>query len=695
MEKIEINERYISEKIFDFEKHPNIVLQSQTGTGKTSNFFKSLKESGFKFISLVAKRSLGKQHYNDYLKYCGDKTISTDEINSSISYYTDNNFNEKNNLVFCINSIMKIKAKLNHDKNDDVVKDFMTNRILFIDEMSIFLSTEICKNSTLDGMFKEIFVFFLKLVKYAKGIYLCQSNVDLKLVEILLSNRENKNIYYIENTYQVMKNKKAIKYENESMFTKSILADVGSGKGFLVGCDSKDVAKTIYNLICKEIEDKTKIYLITSETSYREYVPKEGDIVVYSPSITYGCDFTFDNAQNQYIYIKNNHSIDASQIYQQAMRTRNLDILKYYIAKEQINERQYKDYEDCKEKIMRTTANHYSFLNMCAYIDDSGDMKVVENMFFKFYIHCELKCDIMNENLLKHFEKLLMENGFEINLNCKVDLNSKMKYSKIELKDAKDETKHSFFEVFQSVKKQEYEEDNLSDEHKLYFNRCKYLNIYNDDDLEKYSDYIFNDFKRKEYYNFMSFIRTFDETKCLKKEIRKSFDFKILYENTNFKKILMLRKIMQKFKINIYNLNENLSEKIEITTEIKELMDCTNVKKNNKKYEKRYDLIKWVCNKMRDLFGDEILKKSEKKSVNNEVFYYNYIDFDTMNKRISLYLKDKKNKESEFRKEIIKPLKYATENNLTDLKSYDFNKYDSKENVEQLEKMINDLFDLY
>jgi hypothetical protein len=329
MEMKKIENKFLPIEIFDWNKYDNIIVQSQTGTGKTSNFIKSLKDTKYKIISITAKRSLASQHLENLRKEFDDLLIS---------HYKQKNMVSSNHLIFCINSIMKLENliygevnKFDEDSDVDKVEDFMKNRILFIDEITIFLLTELTRNETLDRTLKQVFVFFMKLVKYAKKIYMCQSKVNMDAVNVLLKCRSEKTIFY-ENTFEVNKDKIAIRYKSDDAFVQRLLLEQ---EGFLFGCDCKEIIDALFNKFAEKLdeEDKKKLFKITSETSMKDYRPREGDFVFYSPSIIYGVDFNFSKKQNQYIYIKNNSTIDASQCYQQAMRTRNVNQIHYFRKK--------------------------------------------------------------------------------------------------------------------------------------------------------------------------------------------------------------------------------------------------------------------------------------------------------------------------------------------------------------------------
>ena len=76
-----VNDKYLYDKQTNkgltakiFNENDTIIIQSATGTGKTSTICSHLKKiEGLTCISLVAKRELAKQHHKDMSKYLGSE----------------------------------------------------------------------------------------------------------------------------------------------------------------------------------------------------------------------------------------------------------------------------------------------------------------------------------------------------------------------------------------------------------------------------------------------------------------------------------------------------------------------------------------------------------------------------------------------------------------------------------------------
>ena len=54
------------------------------------------------------------------------------------------------------------------------------------------------------------------------------------------------------------------------------------------------------------------------------------------------------------------------------------------------------------------------FNNLCSYIDEFDEVRVVHNTFFNLYRYNEWVKDIYASNKLMHFELLLKLNGFKL-----------------------------------------------------------------------------------------------------------------------------------------------------------------------------------------------------------------------------------------------------------------------------------------
>jgi hypothetical protein len=103
--------------------------------------------------------------------------------------------------------------------------------------------------------------------------------------------------------------------------------------------------------LTRDYDNKKKIILITSDTNIKVLdasTELKNKFVFYSPSITFGVDFSIDTAQDVFIYIKGK-SILPSGSFQQTTRTRNMKEL-YYFCNCKSKQATYRNIDDVIEK---------------------------------------------------------------------------------------------------------------------------------------------------------------------------------------------------------------------------------------------------------------------------------------------------------------------------------------------------------
>jgi hypothetical protein len=176
---------------------------------------------------------------------------------------------------------------------------------------------------------------------------------------------------------------------------------------------------TEWNNICLSKVPETehhKFLLLTAHTgiiikdSEKEFKDK---FFFYSPTITYGVDFSIEKEQNVYIY-QEGKSILPNGSYQQATRCRNIKTL-YFYSVDVENFAKYKSIEDVKEKLKESVKYHNTLSNVSSVYDErTEDYKIIENSFFNLYTFSEYFIDTYKTGMACHFIKLLSLNGFVI-----------------------------------------------------------------------------------------------------------------------------------------------------------------------------------------------------------------------------------------------------------------------------------------
>ena len=391
------NNEQLTKKIFD--EYSTVIIESTTGTGKTTAIAEHLKASTNKIISIIPRISLANQHKDTFKK----KNILL------LSYLDDNNEKELNvyadNTVICINSLLKLQ---------NLPLDIIKNSIIFIDEVASFIES-LTDNETLNKHLKKINSLLMKLIKYAYKVVVSDAIINDGVFELLKHRPDDKKIL-IQNEFIKFKNIDAVRIKDENLFLNMIKAKIINNEPFLFPCDSCKTITKFY-IDCLNIspdEFKNKFMLITADTKIKiNDASKElkDKFVFYSPSITYGVDFQTNEPQDVFNYIKG-ESIQPSGFFQQTTRTRNINKL-YYYCEEHNEQHFFNNLEEVKEhyrdiiNISNTNLN-----NICVTVNENDEEILNENTFFNLFCYNEYVKDTYETNKLKHFEQLLLKNGF-------------------------------------------------------------------------------------------------------------------------------------------------------------------------------------------------------------------------------------------------------------------------------------------
>ena len=596
----------------DFKQSETIIISSGTGTGKTycfSSYVKKYieKNPDKKIISIFGKRNLGLQQ-KKYLE----------EQNIKVAYYTDNDFykNTDGNILICINSLCKC---------ENAIMKNLNNYILFIDEVSIF-STEITHNDTLVDL-KSIYVLLRKLMKSCHKLFVCQNEINISAMELIKPKLESskKNIY-INNSFKNNKNKKAIKCDNLNILIEKMKKDVLNNKYFLFCSDSKKDVDTIYALFTNDKEDTDDYVKFTSSSKekFSSDFNFENKYVFYSPTIGAGVDVTLESAQNHYLYI-NGKSVDSQVIYQMSMRTRNLKEL-IYCCNPNIKEKvpKYLSLEDCREKIINDVrTNSKSILSMCYNLDIDDEMVFSPNSFFEIFARNEYISELYFANLVTKFEEMLVLNGF----NIKKDENQLNDYAKeIEC------VKNLNIQMDEQDFIKQCQDGNLSEELKK---ACDILRVSDYEDKIQYQKLLQDSYKLQGHFNLCRFFSDKDYLQeKLDNIIKKIYDVKLI-KNT-YNQIIHLKYFMEKYKIDILDLNKNGDEIIEI--EQKDLTSFNIIFRFSSKIKTRYDLVQFIAVRLNTLCNCDIIK-TERRMIEKKRQRYYYINKDEMDYHFELLLK--------------------------------------------------------
>ena len=302
-----------------FTKYDTVIIESTTGTGKTSNTAKIINQyitqnhcvkegkydvyKKYKILSIISRKSLASQHIDSFNK---------EEI-KLVSYLEYDKDIEDDNIVVCVNSLsMFSKYK----------PEFFNDYIVYIDEVATF-TRHFTHNSTLDGNLKPIYITLMKIINNCMKLIMTEAMINDNVFS-LIKKRKIQNKVFIKNSFKKYDGISAIQHNDEEKFLEFVVSKVKDKEYFLFGCDS-NIKITEYYTECIK-HNKDDCILITADIKYDlENVSEQfkNKFVFYSPSITCGVDFNIDEAQDAILYI-NGLTLKPCDSFQQLTRTRNI-----------------------------------------------------------------------------------------------------------------------------------------------------------------------------------------------------------------------------------------------------------------------------------------------------------------------------------------------------------------------------------
>ena len=397
-------------KLININKTKNYVIQSDTGTGKTTLVKKYISANpNIKIISIVSRISLGDCQYMEFNK---------EGIDIQNYRHWKESFSTGMNVIITIDSIMRLSYI-----------DF-SNYVIFLDEYNSLIEYLInCPN--LKKVRCIVFKMLLKILKECHQV-ICV-DADIHSISLEMLKYCNVEYDYIQNQFlhnKAVKSEEVFKYED---FIKE-LKELDKS---MVCCDSKTDAESIFYEIVKykcekagislniikekgvlEKEDNfgdkvintfekmlvkinnISVCLITSDTDDMIDLDSN-DIVIFSPKVIYGLDSTTNRPV--FCHYKE-HTISPRAMVQQIARNRNIEYLKYIFYKKKFNNDIYNNIKDV-EKETKSIVDLSLFELMCS--------KEEADLFYKLYNTIKYNEDCYNTNKFAHVKKLLQDRGFD------------------------------------------------------------------------------------------------------------------------------------------------------------------------------------------------------------------------------------------------------------------------------------------
>ncbi len=594
-----IKEKFLNISNNIFKTHDTILINSTTGTSKTTNTATNIKQlmnddKELKFLSIVNLIKLSEQQINTFEKQ-GVKLTSYQKATKEEL--------KENNIVCCINSLLKLNCIIEN----------IENYIVYIDEINAFIDTVLFSDA-LNSNLKPIYLLLMKIIKNCKKLIITDAHITEK-VFILIKNRNltKPNYIFINNEFKKYEGVKANKYMNENEFLLKMDADINNDNYFLFGTDSKSITSQYYFHFLNKYPDKQdKFILITAETNFtitnatKQFKNKW---VFYSPSITTGIDFSIDTEQNAYLYIKGD-TIRTHLSFQQATRTRNLKELNYFCSAKE-KKPKFNNLEETRQYYKEFIELNNKIINCCVNTNEEEEQEVIENTFFNLFVDGIYNLDVENTNKLVYFEKILKEQGFIINrIGETKELLTKNK--KNNMKDKYTEIKESNFEEF---KNKLINEGTFDDINKKLYERWNLLNIQTIQ-IDEFKFLIEDEYNFNSFFNFSKLLKSDEYLNELKEQEDK---LKIKTVDTTLNKILLLRQFERDNFIKKLDINFDESKpQINIPDDkfklIKKVFRITKNKPSNIK-----ELNKFYIGMLRNIIGNlEVIKTDSKTNTNNK-----------------------------------------------------------------------------
>ncbi len=579
---IKINKQKLG---YDFlEPNMNYVIKSDTGTGKTTSVKHYLKEHDLKFISIVSRRSLGREQHNIFNMH-GLPT----------KYYEqEEQFNNGDNIIIQIDSLLKLKRNL----------DF-SQYVLVLDECESILD-HLVMSTTLRSTRCSVFKKFIQLLTECKNFISIDADITEK--SLMFFNEFIKRDYSTyKNIYKHNKDVKAYEIADQRVMLDKIM----KSDKYIICSDSKTECEKIYKYLSDS--GHKNILLITSDTNDENIVFDDYDKIIFSPKIIYGIDSSID--RDVFCWYKGD-TISPKKMVQQLSRARNINSIYYHFTNKKYtyNSISYKELYEINYKCVKYGLEKEGDNLLSNQFEYDPE---IEDKYLFMYSKFEFDNLCFNTNKFAHFQKLLSDRGVII----KTDLFESAKENKMKLSKADALNIDEFFEI----------ENNL-----------KLLNLLGltKDEAEPYFDLI-------KTYNFYSnhtniknfFFEKYDDDNY-KYKINKQDDFLINVIKSNNQKLRLLKSLME--ISGAKHLDKIDCKKIPSKKQIEKFKADYKIIFPKKSYSKKefdfstkYEINKIISEFFKILFGNIIEKKNVQKKGIRTIDYK--INEDILTKHESMY----------------------------------------------------------
>jgi hypothetical protein len=583
---VEFNRKYVCEsktKSYFSDDSTNIVLKSDTGTGKTYAFSLFAKETKCKFLSIVSLTSVADQQY---------KTFQENDVDSIHYKLHFGKFRENNNILITLDSIHKIRHF-----------DF-SQYVLYLDEFSSLIEY-LHTSTTLNDKRTTQYNIFIRMIKKCKKVICTDAdigNVCLKFLDEL-----NIKYDYHRNDFNNCQDVEAVEVSKRN----DILHKVMKLKKFLICTDSATVAEGL----SKDLNDPD-IVTITAEYKGVIDISKIKKLII-SPKVLYGADSLM---KREVFCIFKEQTISSKQMIQQLNRCRNITKIWYYFPNKKITPPKYESIDDVKYMIDVLDT-------ICDFEECCSDE--TSKLFKSIYADILYELDCVQTNKFLHFKDILKSRGV-------IDEDQY-------IKNEKDNTMATRKELIKlKLDKFDVEElkDSVSDDGSVIVGKTNDINdnyLYiPDDDLETFKEYLVDDILLSKHFNFCQFFFKKDE----EDKLRESREFRSRKIISSKGQMMTLRKICDTYDINLKSgcqikVKNNKDPKVNEQL-IKLYKASFRYRGSDLDFSNDKSLIERIVTSFKLLFGNDIVKSKRigRGSVRKTIFN---IESDYFEKNETLY----------------------------------------------------------
>ena len=663
------------DNIIFFDKYNDkyILVQSDTGTGKTTEFknyiinqqkkAKSWETKG-KFISVVSRVSLGKEQVKVF-REAGINCYYHEEISEECK----NNGMwwgryEGDNIVITIDSLLKMQ-------NFDSFEGYT----LYLDEYNSLIEYLICVK-LLNKKRLEIYEFLINIMRQADRVICTDADINdisIRYMDIVLNKLKCEDYQpfykYIKNEY---KHNNGIEAKEIFSFNKFIKA-IDKEDKYMICCDSKTQADIIAFLDKKKHKD---YMLITAEGVYRSITGKwtnetpdldSCDKVIFSPAVVYGLDSIMERPV--YCYFKE-HTISPNAMVQQLSRCRNIKYLRYMFCSKKWKVYKYHDYRQVEDEIIEQ--ERYGLKTHGTVDNETGEVNECED---RLYIELRAKYEYRNDcfytNKYSHFIKIIKSRGFKIQAQFSQTSEKGVAEIKKDMTELKKEQYKAMCEDYNDYIKPLKDDKNkeLLDDYLLSINDCteedkewykkeyhkrlmieadnwpdidkhytKQIIQLNDilkipyDELDKYDEIFRCPLSVQDHFCITKYFK--NDNEAIKQMLHNKADFICNKTTTMESKLILLNRVRQFSGMSIDTEEDKLDINVKhgLTAEqsktfIKEyklVYDRTAWSKGDPDLTNKYEMQKHMVKMYKHLFSVDCIKKRKSTKQGKSITYYNF-----------------------------------------------------------------------